>query len=196
MKLFLKLVGYILLAILLILLSPFFIILVSIIIFGFILFALVSHIFDLPKQKKQKAQLQKLVTETITNKHVYAYLWYDRNNELSNHLENTFIPKYKKGLIVSYGEDALSLPVAEEYVELVGLLVSYSEQCERAGASDSDNDSSPAILYTLNASNAIQKKWAAIVDWEKDEPADRINIPKTLKLFEEEMENALSQNAR
>lgn len=97
-------------------------------------------------------------------------------------------------LIAIYGDGYSYNSVPKEYKELLELLNSYSEQGKNTDASYSDDDYPPAILYTFDKTNSIQKKWWAIVNWEENEEDSKIDIERTLQLFEQQMDDAISRN--
>lgn len=188
---FLKLVGLILLAILGIILSPLIIVLIAIVIFLALLFFLISHIINIPKRKKKVAELTMRSAE-LRRKGIYAYLWYDRNGPLTEKIETDFIPKYKKHLIVSYGDGLFGVNPSKELAQTTALIEEFAELRESNRQDDSDVGSS-VMLYILKPNNeGVFLKWDELAKSENSSPYD-IDSDTSMKRFDEKITEALGE---
>lgn len=175
---------FIFIALAIILLSP--LIILAIFYFG------ILHLLETPKRRRNLQKYKFLVKSLMADERKAAYLWYDRNGPLCNYIETTFVPKYSDSLLYEYGDDdGLKLP--GKYNELTTLLLQFAENGYNSitdGEIDYDccNDNPRmARLYVLNKSKDGLIEYTSL----RDNDASSTNIDKTIKMFEQEMQDAL-----
>lgn len=187
---YLKMVGLSVLVVVGIVLSPLLIVLSSIVIVFLLIFALGSYIVDIPKQKKAKIELREK-SKQFRSKGIYAYFWYDRNSPLADSIEKSFLPKYKKHLIFSYGDGRYGIHLNNELRKLSLLLEELAELED--GGEQSDDVVSAAALYLLKPNeNGAFIKWDEIRNEDGSNPVV-VNIEASMKRFNEKMSEALGE---
>jgi len=149
----------------------------------FLIGAGITHLAGAPRRKREAARLKDIVSSQLLQKRKYALLWYDRNTNFSDYLEQEFIPRYKKFLLVENGHE-YGVKVPEAYRETVGLIKGYDVH----DANDDCCDGEVAMLYVLNRQNLEFERLSPVINDE----TNAIQSKKSKQLFEKAMEACIN----